>query len=118
MAFAAADITNITGVTYSATTSPTTTEVALFVTGAKGLWTRAAFAAPDETDASVINMLACIAADLISNFKRDKMLNTPNSVAGEVPAYRDPMPSSRAAEIRVLVTTESDPSGSSFEFAW
>jgi hypothetical protein len=118
MAFAAADITKITNVTYSASSDPTSTQVADTVTACKRLWQSVANAAPNESDEGILGILGEIGADLISNYLRQKMLSNPSNMAGTVPDRRDPMPDSRRKQIQAIVTTEFDDSGSSFSFAW
>jgi hypothetical protein len=118
MAISATDVTTVTGVSYGASSDPTTTQVGTFITAGKGLYQSIAGAAPVETDNAVVYTVCEIVADLISNYLRQKMLNAPTSMTGTVPEYREPLPARRIATIKALVTTEFDDSGSSFSYAW
>jgi hypothetical protein len=118
MAIGATDVTTVTGVTYGASSDPTSTQVGTFITAGKGLYQSIAGAAPVETDNAVVYTVCEIVADLISNYLRQKMLSNPSNMAGTVPEYRNPLPQQRVSTIKAQVTTEFDDSGSSFSFAW
>ena len=115
MTIAHADITTYTGVTYGATSDPTSTQVTSFITAGKQLFQSVGYQAADETDTEHIAMVCMIVADFVSNYLRQKMLSNPSQFAGTVPEYRNPMPHDRLQQIRDMVLRTAVPTNS-FDF--
>lgn len=117
MTISATNVTTVTGVTYGASSDPTSTQVGTFITAGLGLYQSIAGAAPDETNNAVVYTCCEIVADLISNYLRQKMLTNPSNMAGTVPEYRNPLPEGRKRIIESQVMTEYD-QPATFTFGW